>query len=304
MHYVIFRDDDTNAFTPVECLDLLYRPFLERGWPVNLASIPEVSTTACTAEGNLEAFLTVGSPGGWGDHEPSQAIPNATGTLRRTGPAMAPVAPPLALRDPVRAIGSNVELVNYLHENPGFRIIQHGLHHSFQEFAAGSSATIDAKLERGTQLLLEAGFPPPSAFVAPQDRFSPAALQATARRFNVISTGWFEWKRLPGAWWPRYALKKLFRQAHWRVGRTLLLSHPGCLLSCYRDYSTIVEKVLRHVQGNRLTIVVTHWWEYFRDGRPDEKFIRVLHEVGRHLANAPDIRVISFHDLSAGIAIN
>jgi len=31
MRYVILRDDDTNAFTPVECLERLYRPFLERG---------------------------------------------------------------------------------------------------------------------------------------------------------------------------------------------------------------------------------------------------------------------------------
>ena len=27
MRYVIIRDDDTNALTPVECLERLYRPF-------------------------------------------------------------------------------------------------------------------------------------------------------------------------------------------------------------------------------------------------------------------------------------
>ena len=31
MRYVIIRDDDTNALTPVECLERLYRPLLERG---------------------------------------------------------------------------------------------------------------------------------------------------------------------------------------------------------------------------------------------------------------------------------
>ena len=57
MRYVILRDDDTNALTPVECLERLYRPFLDRGLPVNLAVIPEVSTSAVTPEGKPEGFL-------------------------------------------------------------------------------------------------------------------------------------------------------------------------------------------------------------------------------------------------------
>ena len=57
MRYVILRDDDTNALTPVECLERLYRPFLERGLPVNLAVIPEVRTNICLPDGSLEGFL-------------------------------------------------------------------------------------------------------------------------------------------------------------------------------------------------------------------------------------------------------
>ena len=57
MHYVIIRDDDTNAFTPVKCLDRLYRPMLDRGLPVNLATIPEVSTSAKMSDGSPEGFL-------------------------------------------------------------------------------------------------------------------------------------------------------------------------------------------------------------------------------------------------------
>ena len=37
--------------------------------------------------------------------------------------------------------------------------------------------------------------------------------------------------------------------------------------------------VRRAVESRALTVLVTHWWEYFRDGRPDEEFISVLHEV-------------------------
>jgi hypothetical protein len=54
MHTVILRDDDTCAFTPRACLERLYRPFLQRGLPVNLAVIPEVRTDVRTPDGRLE----------------------------------------------------------------------------------------------------------------------------------------------------------------------------------------------------------------------------------------------------------
>ncbi|HVV00260.1 MAG TPA: hypothetical protein VHH88_02790, partial [Verrucomicrobiae bacterium] len=86
MHYVILRDDDTNAFTPVECLERLYRPFLDRGLPVNLAAIPEVATGTTTPDGKIEGFL---------------AFKNGC-------------------RQKSRALGENQELVSYLRDNPGF----------------------------------------------------------------------------------------------------------------------------------------------------------------------------------------
>src|SRR6185436_2469991 len=57
MHYVVLRDDDTNALTPIECLERLYRPFLDRGLAVNLATIPNVCTDVRYGEGILEGFL-------------------------------------------------------------------------------------------------------------------------------------------------------------------------------------------------------------------------------------------------------
>ena len=56
MHYVIIRDDDTNAFTPVECLERLYRPFLNAGLPINLAVIPDVSLTPAWATVSQKVF--------------------------------------------------------------------------------------------------------------------------------------------------------------------------------------------------------------------------------------------------------
>src|SRR5262245_34983642 len=58
MHYVILRDDDTNALTPRACLERLYRPFLDRGLPVNLATIPDVRCDVRTPDQKLEGFIT------------------------------------------------------------------------------------------------------------------------------------------------------------------------------------------------------------------------------------------------------
>lgn len=269
MHYVILRDDDTNALTPPGCLERLYRPLLDRGLPINLATIPEVATDATRADGRPEGFL---------------------------------LAPPVDRQRGQRtvALGESRELVSYLHDNPGYHVIQHGCHHDYLEFDCSSRHEVARRLEHGAQRLCEAGFPRPQTFVAPYDRLSRASLHEVSRRFRVLSTGWYELRRLPYSWWPSYALKKVLHEPHWQVGRTLLLSHPGCLLSCFHTYSTMLGAIMHFLQTQHLTVLVTHWWEYFRDGRPDNNFIDLLHETGGYLATHPGLKVISFDDLLSG----
>jgi hypothetical protein len=264
MRYVIIRDDDTNALTPIDCLERLYRPFLDRRFPVNLALIPDVATDTVRPDGQLEGFLLA-----------------RNGTKARTMP-----------------IGTNTRLVQYLLDNPGYQIVQHGLHHDYFEFNRESSGELSHRLDEGTRLLTEAGFPKPQTFVAPYDKLSRTALREVSKRFKVLSSGWYELRHLPVTWWPSYlAAKKIRKATHWRVGDTLLLSHPGCLLSCHRDYDSMLDEVIRSINSRGLTVLVTHWWEYFRDSRPDETFIRFLHQTADYLANQKDIRVISFSDL-------
>jgi hypothetical protein len=264
MRYVILRDDDTNAFTPVECLERLYRPFLERGMPVNLATIPEVSTHAVVpSNGRIEGFLFA---------KPEVQLPTM----------------PLA---------QNQALVSYLKANPGFHIVQHGCHHDPLEFDLDSTSELARRLDRGANSLRECGFSVPETFVAPYDKLSRAAYAEVTRRFRVVSTGWFELQRLPRAWWPAYLIKRARSAPHWRVGRTLLLSHPGCLLSCYRDPAQMRDEIVRQVNSRRLTVLVTHWWEYFRKQETDGPLLQLLHELAAYLANRSDIQVISFSDL-------
>jgi predicted deacetylase len=268
MRYVIFRDDDTNAFVPIARLEQLYRPLLERGFPVNLSVIPNVCTTATYPDGRPEAFL-----------------------MSKNGEAGA-----------TKPIGDNPALCRYLLENPLYKVLQHGCRHelieSRYEFAHENRPLINRRLDEGIRLLREAGFPKPSTFVAPYDQLSPASFQEAARRFRIISTGWYELRRLPFDWWPRYFLKRTFKKPHWRIGNTLLLSHPGCHLSHRRPYATMLEEIIRSIESRRLTVLVTHWWEYFRDNTPDEPFIQVLHETADYLASRRDIQVISFDDLA------
>src|SRR5688500_19191659 len=86
--FVIIRDDDTCALTPVECLETLYRPFLDRGFPVNLAVIPNVRTDVKIPTGEYEGFL-------W----------------RTPG-----------LKEETMPIGTNTELTDYLKANPEYQI--------------------------------------------------------------------------------------------------------------------------------------------------------------------------------------
>jgi hypothetical protein len=271
MRYVIIRDDDTNAFTPVECLEKLYRPLLERGLPVNLATIPEVATNATMSDGRIEGFLV--------KKEASNA--------------------------PTMPIGANRELVNYLLTNSGYHIVQHGCHHDYLEFDRPAPAEVARRLDHGTQRLMEAGFPRPETFVAPYDKLSRASLLAVSQRFRVLSTGWYELRRLPYSWWPRYLVKKWRGTPHWQIGQTLLLSHPGCLLSYQRTFSRALQGIVHCVERNPVTVLVTHWWEYFRAGEPDEPFVDFLHETLRHLSKRTDVKLISFGDLASGkIAVN
>jgi hypothetical protein len=268
MKYVIIRDDDTNALMPAEYLERLYRPFIERNLPVNLAVIPNVSTKACYEPGRPEKFLLAyrGKENG--------CVP----------------------------IGENRELLQYLKCFPQFHFVQHGCRHEFvgnhYEFDHDDRAEIAKRLDEGIEQFRKAGLGVPRTFVAPYDQLSRVSMEEVAKRFDVVSTGWFEPRRIPPAWWPQYALKKIRHAPHWRAGQTTLLSHPGCHLSYHRSYSLMLQEIERSIASRRLTVLVTHWWEYFRDGTPDDAFIDVLHRTAEYLANRNDIKVVSFDDVA------
>lgn len=270
MRYVILRDDDTCALTPVECLDRLFAPFLERSLPVNLAVIPNVRTDITYGPGIPEGFLV--KRNGWTER--------------------------------YRPLASNKELVGYLRHQPKYVLAQHGYTHEFIEnrceFELNEPAQARERLSAGRECFVESGLPAPRAFVAPYDRFTRTSLAEAASIYRVISTGWFEWRKLPRMWWLHFLAKKLKRSPHWRVGQTILLSHPGCHISYQRDYRTIVDGIKISIGRQRLTVLVSHWWEFFRDGRIDQPLVDVLHALADFLANRDDIRVVTLDDVANG----
>ena len=60
----------------------------------------------------------------------------------------------------------------------------------------------------------------------------------------------------------------------------------------------MLETIKAQIQQHQLTVLVTHWWEYFREGEPDQKFITVLHSVAEYLQSESDLKVISFSELA------
>jgi hypothetical protein len=274
MKYVIIRDDDTCALTPIECLETLYRPFLDRGLPVNLATIPNVRSDVFYPQGPLQ-----GQPEGF--------LVAAKDVKPGTYP-----------------IGSNGKLVQYLRKNGGYKIVHHAYHHEFvngnPEFDIHDRNDIARRLDLGAESLCEAGFPRPLAFVAPYDRITRASYLELAKRFKLISTGWFEWGRVPMQWWPQLFWSKLRGERHWRRGNLLLLSHPGCLLSYHRPLASMLREIQREVEENTLTVLVTHWWEFYRSGEPDRPFIEVLHQTADWLGSRKDIQVVAFDDVARG----
>lgn len=262
-HTVILRDDDTNALTPVACLERLYRPWLECGLPVNLATIPFVNTLAKWKDGSTEGFLFAKR----GD-EPAHL-----------------------------SIGDNPELIEYLGANNGYRIVHHGYAHDYLEFESRDAKQIGTMLDAGRACFERTGIPVPQTFVAPYDQISCEALGEVAKRFHTLSIGWFELKRLPRSWWPRYILKKLRKAPHWHADGIRLLSHPGCLLSHKRSPQDILPLVQRAVEGQSLTVLVTHWWEYFHGGKTNEAYIAALHDTAAWLASRDDVQVIGFDEL-------
>ncbi len=266
MKYVILRDDDANATTPPWMLERLYRPFLDRGMPVHLAAIPEVCTDIRGPDGELEGFLLDGA-----------GTPGTT------------------------PIGENRALCDYVRKERGYVVMQHGLTHEYvdghYELDRDDPREVGERLDRGLATLERAGFARPTGFVAPQDQISRSSLEEVTKRFGVLSTQYLSVDRVPRRHWPGYLLaKKVRKRPHFRLGRAIVLTHPGCILSHKKPIDGMVARVMKALRDDDVNVVVSHHWEYFgRDRTSNEPFIAVLHALAERFA-ANDVKVVSIRE--------
>lgn len=268
MKYVILRDDDVNATTPVWKLEMLYRPFLARGLDVHLAMIPAVKMNIRRRDGFREAFLDCPEPDD----------------------------------DREKPIAENPKLLEYLRHNPAYIPVVHGFHHAFIdgsfEFNRDEPEDIARRLDNGLALFKSAGLGRPEAFVAPQDQCSRAAVIEIMKRFRILSLQYLNRHRLPLRYWPTYfRQKKSQSRRHFRLGTSIILSHPGCLLS--RDKATrgMLDRLLQSLRDDDVTVIVSHHWEFFYpNDTVNVALIEVLHAFAEYLGTASDVRVIRMEE--------
>lgn len=261
---VLLCDEDTNALTPPDKLDQLYRPMLDYGLRVNLAVIPWVRTELRKEDGQPWEWL------GSETTSEARAIP----------------------------VGHNSELTSYLRANPGFHIAQHGCHHERAEFARHSRLEIGRRLSQGAALLLNAGLGYPIAFVPPDDRLSSTAFDEVTSRYRVLYCRRSLWGSVPLKRWPANLLRRLRHSSSWRAGSASVLDLASDVLTRRMRAPDLVEAVKGVVEETSLAVLVTQWWRYFPLGRADLKAIAALHDVARWLVLEPDIDVVSFADLA------
>ncbi len=268
MKYVVLRDDDANGTTPVSLLEPLYRPFLDRGLPVHLAIIPNVRTDVRRIDGRLEGFL----------------CGEEAGKAR------------------LRPIEENQALLDYVRHERGYVPMMHGFTHEIidghYEFSLDKPTETAERLDNGFAMFKAAGLGRPCAFVAPQDQLSRSSLREVTKRFDVLSTQFLSLEKLPCRYWPAHFMsKKMQSRRHLRIGQTIALTHPGCILSYNKSPQGMLERILKTIRPHDVTVIVTHHWEYFHaDGSMNEPFVAVLHALASYLTKAHDVRVIRIED--------
>lgn len=264
MKYVILRDDDANGTTPVARLEPLYRPFLDRGLPVHLATIPCVRTDVHRRDGHLERYLC-GEAAGRASYVP---------------------------------IENNRALLDYVQHEHGYVPVMHGFTHEFihgqSEFCQDERAEIGQRLDWGLALFNAAGLGRPNVFVAPQDQLTRSSIREIMKRYRVLSTQYVNFEILPRRYWPAYLTARMLgTDMHVRLGPRTVLTHPGCILSNTKPLRGMLARVMQTICSHDVTVIVSHHWEYFHpDGSMNEPFVGVLHALADYLAKTRDIRVI------------
>ncbi len=241
MKYILIRDDDANFFTRPEMLEEVYGFIFENNIPINFAIIPAVNGAAKTESlyfgaGSPEPFLPAG----------------------------------IADEDKQFPITGNPDLLQFLNSLKRKEFLLHGLEHAGKsgkyEFESEDKNVIEDKLVKGVNIFEKAFGAAPETFVAPQDKYSKAALTLIKSRFKTLSLGWVDSSRIPFGLYCRYLQMKLTGRNYICDGKFLITEHPGCMFSKFMDINEMSRILDEYIAAHQITVIVAHHWEFFEKG--------------------------------------
>lgn len=272
MKYVLIRDDDLNFFSQYEEIEEVYGFMFEQGIPVNFSTIPSVNAAAKTLapDGKTEIY------------EPF--LPES-----------------IAGTEHNYHITDNRALVNALKDIPSNEFLLHGYEHhgenGLREFETHDKFMLKKKLENGIDILNCAFRKRPDTFVAPQDKYSLQALSMIRHYFKIFSLGWIDRTRIPLSWLPRYAHKKWLGRNYIQDHDFLVTEHPGCHYSQYVNRDISDNHLNQALSQNDFTVIVTHHWEFYRNGELDMTMWQAFKNRVLALQQSPCYQLITFSQL-------
>jgi len=272
MKYIIIRDDDINYFTSPDDISKIYGFLFEKGASLNFSIIPCINTSARSArealtDDGFEPFLPEDVRGGDEDY-------------------------PITL---------NQRLIRWLNELKNIEFLMHGFTHRGTdekfEFEAGGIKTIEAKIAKGMDIFNAAFKIRPRTFVAPEDKYSKAALKVIMDRFEIFSTGWIDKTKIPKRFLFDYYQMKLRRGNFLKQGKFLMAEHPGVLFSRFKKESDQKQKLDSYLKGHEVTVIVVHHWEFLKNGQLLKDLYDRFKELMLSLLEDRDYKFIRFSEL-------
>jgi len=272
MKYILIRDDDLNYHTAIEQLKGVYGYLFDNNIPINFATIPAVNTSAVTSSADF----------GVGTYEPF--IPKEVAGVEKEWP-----------------IDENKALIDYLKKIENVEFLLHGYSHfglpPAYEFENDDRDVIIEKLEKGKEIFKKAFAQTPSTFVAPQDKYSPTAFEIIKDNFEIFSLGWIDKARINTKLKTKYYWMKLTKNNYIKDGSISIFEHPGCMFSKFRVPEDSMKLLDKYIEQHDVTIVVTHHWEFYEEGKPNQKLIDAFVSKIKSLHRSDKYQFITFSQL-------
>jgi len=273
MKYILIRDDDLNYHTSIEQLNGVYSYIFDHHIPINFATIPAVNTSAITSSSDF----------GVGTYEPF--IPKEVAGV-----------------DKEWAIDKNRELIAYLKNIENGEFLLHGYTHfgipPAYEFENNDKDVIIDKLTKGREIFKRAFGQTPATFVAPQDKYSPTAFQIIKENFEIFSLGWIDKTRIDTKLKAKYYWMKLTKNNYIKEGNMAIFEHPGCLFSKFKSTEETMKQLDHYIAQHKVTIIVTHHWEFYEDDKPNQKLIDAFVSKIKALHQSNKYQFITFSQLA------